>query len=534
MSKTNASLLLLAGLILLAGCQKVGAGIDGTAKGAVRFSASTASVATKTVYGAFDQAGTWQSIDWQNDDKIRIYSKEAVCAPGYEAGAPAEELVHWADYLVTGATVGTNQNNLSKATLRNVQSEGGLLWGDATSATFYGVYPAPAASEGAGAEIDGANGILTGSIPATQSFVNGKTDMSYATMTAAVTAPKPDVDDVENVIMQFYPAFTAFEFRLNGDKELTLKDFEISSTSTALAGAFAVTYTGTSPVYICSGTGKKITIANLGTDAKIGPNKTFTFTVLCLPQNLKDLTISFTVRASDWTKDETRKLVLNDKNGNAVIFAACKKHIITGTMQGSYNFKYITLVGEALDWDSVEVGDNDSDELPQSSQFAVSDGKNGRDITGVKADRQTWVFQDIYPVDEPDGKFDPMTVSYKVFTPAGGTWELIPQGDVDKFTIMLNTGVNDDELIWEEVGASGISGAIRSKEDESTFGTTKVLFTIVPKNRTVEGAEAARIWFKTYVYDGPNKTGTKYSLDSETQLYDTRGYHYFQTYNPTH
>ena len=121
-----------------------------------------------------------------------------------------------------------------------------------------------------------------------------------------------------------------------------------------------------------------------------------------------------------------------------------------------------------------------------------------------------------------------------LFVPAGGTWELIPQGDVDKFTIMLNTGVNDDELIWEEVGASGISGAIRSKEDESTFGTTKVLFTIVPKNRTVEGAEAARIWFKTYVYDGPNKTGTKYSLDSETQLYDTRGYHYFQTYNPTH
>ena len=61
-----------------------------------------------------------------------------------------------------------------------------------------------------------------------------------------------------------------------------------------------------------------------------------------------------------------------------------------------------------------------------------------------------------------------------------------------------------------------------------------MLFTIVPKNTSAANPEQARLWFKTYVYDGADKSGNQYSLDSETQLYDTRGYHYFQTYNPTH
>jgi hypothetical protein len=34
------------------------------------------------------------------------------------------------------------------------------------------------------------------------------------------------------------------------------------------------------------------------------------------------------------------------------------------------------------------------------------------------------------------------------------------------------------------------------------------------------------------VYTGPNKTGDKLSLDSETQLYDLRGYHYFRKDDP--
>ena len=162
MKKTMTYLLLLAGTLLLAGCQKEG-GISG-GKGEIRFSAS-ARPDTKTAYGAYDATdpknATWQSIDWVEGDEIRIYSDKAVRRVGFESGAAANALYHWADYSVTNVTAGTanTEDGWSSATLVNLSNDGsgdpydqekvddayhvgnGLMWPDANSAKFYAVYP---------------------------------------------------------------------------------------------------------------------------------------------------------------------------------------------------------------------------------------------------------------------------------------------------------------------------------------------------------------------------------------------------------
>ena len=173
-------------------------------------------------------------------------------------------------------------------------------------------------------------------------------------------------------------------------------------------------------------------------------------------------------------------------------------------MQGSYNFKYITLTGEALEWNAEEITET-SDTQPQAGQFNVSSNVSNvyqlhPDKNGSKALRQTWVLGS-----------ETATVTFKVFSPAGGTWEIVPQGDTDKFTV---TGA--------------LSGHINTRTEEGTSGATVVSFTVSP-----DGAAAGdRIWFKTYVYTGADKTGTKFSMDSETQLYDIRGYHFFRIDDP--
>ncbi|MBQ6177747.1 MAG: hypothetical protein IJK29_11160, partial [Bacteroidales bacterium] len=268
---------------------------------------------------------------------------------------------------------------------------------------------------------------------------------------------------------------------------------------------FTVTYNGTTPAYASTGTGKTITIADMA-NTVIDATHPASFKVFCLPQQLSNLKIQFTVRGQGWTKDETRSLLLNYADGSPVEFAARKIHKISGTMQGLYNFKHITLEGQAVDWEAVEVTET-SDQLPQSSQFNVSGVHNVYELHNTdegKALRQTWVLGS-----------QTATVTFKIFSPEGGSWEIVPQGAVDKFTVNGTTPAT-------------MYGHINTRTEEDTEGATKVTFTV-----SSNGASAGdQIWFKTYVYTGADRTGIKSSLDSETQLYDARGYHYFRIDDP--
>ena len=88
-------------------------------------------------------------------------------------------------------------------------------------------------------------------------------------------------------------------------------------------------------------------------------------------------------------------------------------------------------------------------------------------------------------------------------------------GDTGVFTIS-GSYTKYTTTTGEVVSLSGtsISGTINEGHP------TKISLQITP------GASAAsgnQLYFKTYV----TKDGKKISLDSETQLYDMRGYHYF-------
>ena len=488
MKARNLFLLLAGATLLVAGCNKqnpFGGNYSRNPGDAVVFGVGSGNMDTRTVYGEVDNTTHIQAINWVAGDKIRVYSPDA-------KRASWDMPEHWADYSVNPIS-----GTLNKGTLSNVGPVG-LAWADAGNHTFYSVYPAPGASEVA--EPQGTRGVFNFTMPATQLVTD---EMEYAFMTAAATENAGvDGDAVE---LDFYPAFTAFEFTLKADQKLTLKNFTLSAAdgNPALAGAFKVTYTGTTPAYTCTGTDMAVSIASMGNDAVIDVDAPFTFKVFCLPQALKGLKIKFTVRGEGWTADETRSLTLNKADGTPVEFAPRKIHKISGTMQGAYNFKYITLEGQAVDWEAVVVTET-SDKLPQASQFHVSGVHNVYELhnndEGKKL-RQTWVL---------DG--ETATVNFKIFSPEGGSWEIVPQGAVDKFTV---TGE--------------LSGEINDRATEETSGATKVTFTVAEKSDTAAGDQ---IWFKTYVYTGPNKTGDKLSLDSETQLYDLRGFHYFRVDDP--
>ena len=170
-------------------------------------------------------------------------------------------------------------------------------------------------------------------------------------------------------------------------------------------------------------------------------------------------------------------------------------------MQGGFNFKYLTLQGEVVEWNA-EVVDAELAQQPQASQFAVEGVKNVYEIHNnsdtYKPYRQTWVLGD-----------KTATVSFKVFTPFEGTWEIVPQGATDKFLVNGNAPAT-------------LTGSVHAQGDPVTW----ISFTV-----QADGAgDGDRIWFKTYV---TSPDGQKFSLDSETQLYDLRGYHYFQVNEPS-
>ena len=107
-----------------------------------------------------------------------------------------------------------------------------------------------------------------------------------------------------------------------------------------------------------------------------------------------------------------------------------------------------------------------------------------------KAYRQWWVF--------PAG--NTVTVTYKIMMPLVGTWKVEPCGDTGSFTVTSSTGALTGNL----AGASATA--------------TYITLTI-----TSNATDKKSLYLKTTVTSG----GETYNLDSETQLYDMRGYHYF-------
>ena len=330
MKKTLAYLLLAAGILSLAGCQKNG--LSGTVSGdnTIRFGATSAA-GTKTAYSGEVTEGI-ERIDWAVDDVLRIYSDEATHRYLDQK---------FADYKVTSATAsGRNSNaEITPATEYNGMLNG-LVWGDQPGTyTFWGVYPSTDCP-------DGASGTFKLNIKDKQ---DGKAEnvktYGFLTATATATIEEDDFDanrivktkknggTKADVTLAFEPAFTAFEIELvSKDAAITVKEFTLSSESKSLAGDFTVAYNGTTRTCTDANASavKAITVENLGEIAPATADaeaKTVKFTIFAQPQTFNDLKISLKINVSD--SEQTRSLKLT-KDGKGVKFDACKKHRLKG------------------------------------------------------------------------------------------------------------------------------------------------------------------------------------------------------------
>ena len=503
---TNIALLSAGILLSLTGCQK-GPGADNADKKA-RFSATTG-YETRTAYsGVRDTKQKIERIDWSAGDQIMVWSDNATVRPqGTPYFSGNDKLAVYNIGTITAS------DEKSVATVEDWRDSGLLYPDDNQGCQFWGVYPASAVtaspvnntvSLAIGAQQQLAENANT-SISEANPYVDYVPNMNQAYMLAYVSGAKESSASVE---LPFKPAFTDFEFNISiaeDAPEVTVTAVEITSTSTAVSGGFTATFSNGKWAYTIAsdaGMSAKAVLPEGGFTIN-AQNKGLSLNVFALPQDLTNLKVTF------YTSDGNKTLKLLDRDKTTwLTFAGTKKHRLNGIiLPTGWNFRYITMDLQVLEWE-VETISGTSAEFPQTTQFSVVGAKNGRDdLNQGDSARQQWYFKPGQTV----------TVTFKVMLPAGGTWEVVPTGaDASLFTVKNVSPA-------EGTVATNLYGPI------GTSGSTDVKLEI-----TYNGSDTAQhsFYFVTYAYSGANKTGEKYSIDSETQLYETRGYHTFIVNSP--
>lgn len=526
--------LLGAGIILsLAGCQKGTTPSNLTGK-AVRFSAAAGSINTRSAFsGEGTQDGTkaddfgrkiltYERIDWTIGDAVLIASDNATV---YQD--PEEK--HYATYTIASVTA---NGTVSEAELDEKIGSEELFFTGADSYKFWGIYPAPADATTAGPAlledkasftINAAQTISASTadpIEVTKDGVTKKLTTLTSDMTQAVMLAKAVNQTEEKVEMEFYPAFTAFEFTLNSlTSDIILKELVLKNAAgNNIAGSVAATIVaGGQSTFVNTPSDDALTIT-FPANTKITKTDYVTFTVFALPEDIEGLYLEFHLgeNGEEIQKANLKQKVKNDDGTETtknITFGKCKKHNLRGiAVKGGWNFTYLTLDIQPLDWDPVESEISSGDGV-QATQFNVIGASNLRELkdeavdddtsmtaeekeaakAANKAYRQYWVF--------PAGT--EVTVTYKIMMPLEGTWAVELCGDdAASFTV------------------SPTSGDLAGSDASATYITLKI-------NSNASGEKT--LYLKTTVTtdDGETDDGETYNLDSETQLYDMRGYHYF-------
>jgi hypothetical protein len=388
--------------------------------------------------------------------------------------------------------------------------------------------------------------------------------MDLAVMLAAIAGAQPK----QKVDVPFYPAFTAFELTFKVDENyyteagenadpVILHHVTLESTST-LAGTVTATlatgtrtfkvtgtndyafktndkeYTVGASTYTASATTNKVTF-NLPEAVELPRGKELKITIVTLPQNINDLTIGMHMGA-DGSDVRVGKLRIGPEgNKKNLAFAACQKHCIRGVLlkPNDWEFSLITTILEVLDWEPVDIT-GESGNYPQAYQFSVSGTGvlNGySDIHHSTGDKDPWRQQWYFKPGQT------VTVFFKVALPAGGSWEVEPVLGTEASPVVDEDGNPIPASTYFQI--KNVSPALDEQHptvatdlwgNMHESGTTNIKLEI-----TYIGTDTNEhsMFFHTYVYSGPNKTGTKFNIDSETQLYDRgRGYHTFFVNSP--
>ncbi len=553
---------ILASLILLAGCQK---GLGDFGGQSVRFGATTKGSTTKAAYsgeGTFkDGFLTWERIEWESTDRIRVASNYAYCKD-HGAGSSTPLNSHYADYTLSGINTPTDDPKISKATMAPLNTtSNGLVWDDAHDSgyAFYAVSPCPLDNTNISLESGDAEGEtrgkVTATLPSDQTFAqtaktryvaaNGAVaDADGKVFTAAqeggytynVYAPSKDImfltaaktgvaSGTQGIPLEFKPAFTAFEFHITTTADdLTLTSFGLTATGADdyLSGEYTLTagtQSGTPVALPTDATNEekaavKTVSMSFGTSGLTigeGTGGTTTpgaaFSLLTLPKANQGIINAF-LTTSDGSK-ATLPLTYGENAkqhtpGSAVQFEAGKKYRVNlMKVGGGWSIKVILdLEDDDLPWTYVETDDQMSQDYPEASQFTIEGAANVREKYDPdhrndgtwKKYRQYW--------DVTAGQ--PVTIDYKVMSPVGGTWKVELAGPgADAFTL---------------TGANGLSGTVDAEGDN----VTPVKLTLTP-SASASGIQVVYLLTTVTSADGT----VTYSLDSETQLYDLRGYHYF-------
>lgn len=263
----------------------------------VVFSAATSytnDTETRTIYSGQEFNATTQPIeriDWvANTDKIRVLNVTTGQAANYTVGAPTA----------------SNEKSVASVTADAAR----LTWGSGSTNTFYAVYPSTAMN---------ASNVIGATIPVSQSqtenhpgksgaTVTNPTMNQYAYMVAKVTA-----NNGQTVVLPFEPAMTAFEFYLGIEGiNATVTSFEMTSTTTALTGAWSWNGTSFTCPSFSAGTNDKITV-NFPSGTTITPSAPLRFTVFALPQNLENITLKFVLSSGTVTLPISGKTFIGGK-----------------------------------------------------------------------------------------------------------------------------------------------------------------------------------------------------------------------------
>lgn len=311
-------------LLGLAGCTKDLSGMR------IRFRASTRPEApvTKTVYSGatYDGAGskTYERIDWSNGDRIVLAMKND------EVGMASQE------YSVNTISVaGVN----SKTDLMPYGAENGLEWGSGTH-DFWAGYPASKVIVG--------NHRMSATIPSSQVVTYSKKanntlifnpDMSDAFMVAGLQSPQ----DANGINLDFYPAYTCFEFTVGANDNTTITSFEMETSTYETESAHFQPIAGVSTATFDAGSGMSVTYSGTGStsstigvvfhddkDASYNPiistTTSMNFKVFALPLDITGVKITFNM------SNGTSKSLRLKQNDAWITFPAATKIQISGLM----------------------------------------------------------------------------------------------------------------------------------------------------------------------------------------------------------
>lgn len=508
MKKLSSIFLLSAGiLLLLTGCKQK---IDNLAGKAVslKLVANYGVPSTRTAYSGdgtwvdpndHSKGLSWERIDWLEGDEVLIWADGATVREDGEH--PVYGTTHIATYTLYDIST-RNENRESVASISD-NTGLGLRYDDgAGSYTFWGIYPASAVVGTAAPTTSSVSYKIDGS----QTCTATGPDMQKAVMLSVLEGASATANNE----MEFYPAFTAYQFDITtkSDDSFTLKSIKLSSAdgTTPLWGTVAATIAAEgASTYSVSNGGSTIT-CTLQSPLEISSTKHAVATIFANPNGSEGVKVSFVLGTGNDGVDVVRTATLK-KNNALLSFDGCKKHVIKGIIipTDAY-FDKITLRLQVQGWDEYTVADAAASDYVQTTQFTVQGENvmNGRDDLELGSDkRQYWYFA-------PTGV---ATVSFKVMLPIDGEWSVVP---VDPDGVFSVTNVSPDAT-----SATTLSGHIG--DNGSTVVKLEIRYTSTDASRH-------QLYLRTFA----TKNGNTYSLDSETQLFDIRGYHYFIVNDPAY